>query len=214
MHTEDHQLMHFGIKGQQWGIRRFQRNDGTLTPEGVERYQKNSSSGKLFKSPIRKEDPPNKQVKLPGTKDGPVNKQTKPPFAKEGPLGKGGADSRFQNGKSHLKMKGIDKKAHPDWKSSDAANLSDEELNRRNNRLQKEQQYKNLTTPQWKKTLKESAKTVLLTTTVTALSAALAATYKKNVGPFIVKNAKKAFSAIKSADIPSKIHDLVSNVKQ
>ena len=31
-------LMHHGIKGQKWGIRRFQNEDGTLTPAGVERY--------------------------------------------------------------------------------------------------------------------------------------------------------------------------------
>lgn len=33
----DH-LEHHGIKGQQWGIRRFQNEDGTLTAEGRERY--------------------------------------------------------------------------------------------------------------------------------------------------------------------------------
>lgn len=31
-------LMHYGIKGQKWGVRRFQNIDGTLTKEGKERY--------------------------------------------------------------------------------------------------------------------------------------------------------------------------------
>lgn len=31
-------LMHFGIKGQKWGVRRFQNSDGTLTAAGKERY--------------------------------------------------------------------------------------------------------------------------------------------------------------------------------
>jgi len=31
------ELMHFGIKGQRWGVRRFQNEDGTLTPEGKDR---------------------------------------------------------------------------------------------------------------------------------------------------------------------------------
>lgn len=32
------ELYHHGIKGQKWGIRRFENPDGTLTPEGKERY--------------------------------------------------------------------------------------------------------------------------------------------------------------------------------
>lgn len=35
---EDNYLMHYGIKGQRWGIRRFQNKDGTLTEEGKKRY--------------------------------------------------------------------------------------------------------------------------------------------------------------------------------
>lgn len=31
-------LVHHGIKGQRWGVRRFQNEDGTLTPAGIERY--------------------------------------------------------------------------------------------------------------------------------------------------------------------------------
>lgn len=33
-------LAHHGIKGQKWGVRRYQNDDGTLTPEGRERYLK------------------------------------------------------------------------------------------------------------------------------------------------------------------------------
>ena len=32
------ELYHHGIKGQKWGERRFQYEDGTLTPAGIERY--------------------------------------------------------------------------------------------------------------------------------------------------------------------------------
>ena len=34
------ELYHFGIKGQRWGIRRFQNDDGSLTPAGRKRYAK------------------------------------------------------------------------------------------------------------------------------------------------------------------------------
>lgn len=36
-YTNDY-LTHHGIKGQKWGVRRFQNPDGSLTPEGRERY--------------------------------------------------------------------------------------------------------------------------------------------------------------------------------
>lgn len=37
-------LSHYGIKGQKWGIRRFQFDNGSYTPEGKERYGRGSSS--------------------------------------------------------------------------------------------------------------------------------------------------------------------------
>lgn len=33
-------LAHFGIKGQKWGVRRYQNENGSLTPEGEKRYSK------------------------------------------------------------------------------------------------------------------------------------------------------------------------------
>lgn len=39
----DEHLAHHGIKGQRWGVRRYQNDDGTLTPEGKKRYSYESS---------------------------------------------------------------------------------------------------------------------------------------------------------------------------
>lgn len=36
--SDPNSLQHFGIKGQKWGVRRFQNEDGTLTEEGKKRY--------------------------------------------------------------------------------------------------------------------------------------------------------------------------------
>lgn len=32
------ELVHYGIKGQKWGVRRYQNKDGSLTPQGQRRY--------------------------------------------------------------------------------------------------------------------------------------------------------------------------------
>ena len=41
LYEDNHYLVHYGIKGQLWGVRRFQNLDGTLTEEGKRRYSKN-----------------------------------------------------------------------------------------------------------------------------------------------------------------------------
>ena len=41
-------IAHHGIKGQKWGVRRFQNADGSLTKAGKERYnEQNSARGEL-----------------------------------------------------------------------------------------------------------------------------------------------------------------------
>ena len=40
---EKDSLMHFGIKGMRWGVRRYQNKDGSLTPAGKVRYSENYS---------------------------------------------------------------------------------------------------------------------------------------------------------------------------
>lgn len=43
-------IVHSGIKGQKWGIRRYQNEDGSLTPEGKERYR---DVKKIYKSGMK-----------------------------------------------------------------------------------------------------------------------------------------------------------------
>ena len=42
-------LMHYGISGQKWGVRRFQNRDGSLTSEGKERYRLANQAAEYYK---------------------------------------------------------------------------------------------------------------------------------------------------------------------
>lgn len=54
-YTEQY-LAHHCIKGQKWGIRRYQNEDGSLTPEGLKRYGSEGFDSKKVKNKvIRKE---------------------------------------------------------------------------------------------------------------------------------------------------------------
>lgn len=50
-------LMHFGVKGMKWGVRRYRNPDGTLTEEGRKRYGiSESSSARDVRRAMRKSD--------------------------------------------------------------------------------------------------------------------------------------------------------------
>ncbi len=46
--NQNNYLAHHGIKGQKWGVRRYQNEDGTLTALGKQRYLKDSDSYRIY----------------------------------------------------------------------------------------------------------------------------------------------------------------------
>ena len=44
VYTRSNELQHHGIKGQKWGVRRFQNKDGSLTPAGEKRYDNDQAN--------------------------------------------------------------------------------------------------------------------------------------------------------------------------
>ena len=52
--TRSDELCHHGIKGQKWGVRRFQNKDGSLTPAGEKRYGDGGPIGQTPKQQTKK----------------------------------------------------------------------------------------------------------------------------------------------------------------
>ena len=55
MNDLNNELYHHGIKGQKWGMRRYQNEDGTLTYQGKMRYMKDSERASKYYGVKKKE---------------------------------------------------------------------------------------------------------------------------------------------------------------
>lgn len=123
----DYELYHHGTKGMKWGIRRYQNKDGSLTPAGIKRYNREVQKLKDREASIKAKEKAKKyQDKLDkkkseldereaALKGKPASKSTAKPAAtnKQGP-------------------------------SKSIKDMSDAELRAVVNRMQLEQQYRNL----------------------------------------------------------------------
>lgn len=113
----ENELMHWGIKGMKWGVRRYQNKDGSLTPAGKKRYDKEMAKlkeeEKIAKNKLRTQAKLNK-----------LDEKRKEVEALK--RGKPIAKSTKQHSKPSVK------------------DMSDEELRQTVNRLLMEQQYAKL----------------------------------------------------------------------
>ena len=56
---DNQELLHWGVKGMKWGVRRYQNKDGSLTPAGQKRYDrdKRENAGKKKGDKVGAADP-------------------------------------------------------------------------------------------------------------------------------------------------------------
>lgn len=109
------ELVHYGIKGQKWGRRRYQNADGSLTPAGRERYGSEENFDKQYPEDVKKS----------------INK------AKSGLNKASGAVDKVKD----VNAKKI-KKAQEAQIKKDISQMSDQELQKIVNRLNMEERYK------------------------------------------------------------------------
>jgi hypothetical protein len=109
------ELYHHGIKGQKWGVRRFQNKDGSLTPAGKQKYGSKENFDKQYPEDVKKS----------------INK------AKSGMSKAGGAVKKAQDFNDKMV-----KKANEEQIKKDVSKMSDQELQKIVNRLNMEERYK------------------------------------------------------------------------
>lgn len=122
---DNNELKHWGVLGMKWGVRRYQNKDGSLTPAGKKRYDKEmdklKAEEKILKSKARTQ-------------------------AKIGKL-----DAKRRELDELRKQVEGDKKPETKPAKKTLKDMSDEELRAKINRIDMERRYSELTRPQKEK---------------------------------------------------------------
>lgn len=145
---EKRSLTHAGVKGMKWGVRRYQNKDGTLTPEGKERYDRD----------IRENNAKKKDNRI--VIDGPDANR----WAKEDVRRAKGVVDSAKDMNRELKNINDSTRSKVKREKMDLSNMSDKEMRDRINRAMLEKQYNDMFAPQKTSRGKEVAGKILETT--------------------------------------------------
>jgi hypothetical protein len=155
---ENNQLVHWGVKGMKWGVRRYQNKDGSLTAAGKSRYyreadaagyKEESYNGRRYKT--------TKKGKVE-TFDADPNKWVKDDLSRSKRLTD---ESSTMAGK--LKKLNDDSIRHKPKATMDLSNMTDKEMREQINRALLERQYNDMFAPQTVSKGRERASQVLET---------------------------------------------------
>ena len=182
----DNHLQHWGIKGMKWGVRRYQRKDGTLTTLGKMRYDYELNK-------VRKEEQNLKNQKATKAKIDRLNARVNKLKAEQEALDpkasakkqKEESETAKKAAKAEAKTKAKATKEEANITEKSIKEMSNEELSRAIDRLKLESDYRRYTTPEkvtsgksWFETGMKSAGTKIL---VEGLGAGAAAIVKSTL---------------------------------
>lgn len=126
--TSDGELFHWGVKGMKWGVRRYQNKDGSLTPAGQKRYDRD----------VRENNAKKKDNRI--NIDGPDPKR----WAKEDTSRAKGVVDSSSNMVRELRNVERNTRPSPKKEKLDLSNMTDQQLRDRINRANLEKQYNDM----------------------------------------------------------------------
>lgn len=131
---KNYELFHYGIKGQKWGVRRFQRKDGSLTSAGKKRAR--DMSDEELSSSVKRMTLEKTYSKLSKERDGPSKVEKAKKVAD--------ASSKLVGEVSKLER---ETRPKPTKSRMNLSKMTDQELRERINRENLERQYNDLFNP-------------------------------------------------------------------